>query len=815
MALGLLLLWLATASFPLAAPAEEVGSGDAYVAPLPKGAVARVGSPVWNMGRDVNALVFSRDGKLLVSASDDFTVRILEVATGREKLRIGLWAAKLTDVALSPDGNMLAAASKDAVWVWDAKTGERIQRIDSGQRWVIFAPDGKHLLTASQGTPVQTWNVETGERGEVFGDKKPTSGLQFTPDGKLLAITHAHEIVFWNWEEKKEVSSLQVDKKFILTGKVVVAPLANLAAAVSSHGWAHVWDTKEGKLLASLKDEEADVTIKAVALSAGGKALYTGDRLGRIEAWDWKNEKAVAISDRHHQTIASLAVSPDGKMLAVGGGGNSGPIDFAISRWSIDGGELKPLSPANNPGAVTGMDVTPDGKTIALAHANEMFTVWDRTTGKLLRKCRRDGQVDYADVAVSPDGKWLAVAGKPDVLLMPTRGDGESVELQTDEGVPLQTVVFTADGKYVAAGCLAGKLFIWDVASRKLLHTINAHATQIWALAASPDGKTIGTGSFDRHTAIWDAASGRELGKWKTHTSFVRGVAFSHDGTRMASVGQGQNQIAIREVATGEIIRQMPTDWAPTTVAFCDGGRTLVTGHFHDRFKFWDLATGEMFYEWRPQDGPYTLELMALPDSQSMVSSQTDSTAVVWDLKPIFAKLPALPRAALTNEQLKQFWSVLSENDARRADAAMWTLVSAEGTSRFLQSTLVTKPVEVNEAVVEKLVVDLDSDEFIVREAAERELQIYGAAIAERLEKELADTESAEVRVRVVRLLKRISGTPGGLSPQQLQAARGIHALACLGTPAAMDALKAVADSKSDPWRARLARRFLEQVKAE
>jgi len=226
-------LWLAAATFPLATAAEDDESGDTYVAPLPKGAVARVGSPVWNMRRDVNALIFSRDGMLVVSASDDFTVRILEVATGREKLRIGLWAAKLTDVALSPNGKMLAAASKDAVWVWDANTGERIQRIDSGQRWVVFSPDGKHLLTASQGTPVQTWNVETGERGEIFGEKKPTSGLQFTPDGKLLAITRAHEIVFWNWEKKEEVLSLQVDNKFILTGKAVVAPEADLAAEVS------------------------------------------------------------------------------------------------------------------------------------------------------------------------------------------------------------------------------------------------------------------------------------------------------------------------------------------------------------------------------------------------------------------------------------------------------------------------------------------------------------------------------------------------------------------------------------------------------
>jgi len=174
-----------------------------------------------------------------------------------------------------------------------------------------------------------------------------------------------------------------------------------------------------------------------------------------------------------------------------------------------------------------------------------------------------------------------------------------------------------------------------------------------------------------------------------------------------------------------------------------------------------------------------------------------------------------MPRAALTDEQLEQVWSVFAENDAPRADAAMWTLVSDEGAAKFLQTKLIAKPVEVDAAVVEQLVVDLDSDEFLAREAAERELRLYGTAIAERLEKELAHTESAEVRVRVSRLLKRISGTPGGLSPQQLQAARGIHALACLGTPAAMEALKAVADSKSDPWRATSARRFLERLRAE
>lgn len=810
---GALAAALATVLISFAARAEEK-NGEVVAEPLPDGAIAQCGSSQWRVGRDVNSLAFSRDGKLLVSASDDFIARIWNVSTGREQLQIRTWASKLTDVALSPDGNVLAAGSSHGVWLWDAHTGERLHLIENSHRWVAFSPDGKHVLSASQGTPVHTWDVETGKKVEGIDHKKPTGGLGFSPDGKWLSITEAHQVNLWNWETQQQVISLKVKAKELLEGRAVYVPGANRAAAVSSFGAAHVWDTSEGKVVADIRED--DVVIQAVALSADGKHLYTGDGKGRLQVWDYNNGKAIATFDNHHVQINCLAISPDGKTLAAGGGGGSQRFDFSISLWNIEGDKLQPLTPGARPGPATGMDVSRDGKTIAMAHANEMLTVWDRQTGELRHKRKRASQVAHCGVAFSPDGKWLAAAGKPELLLWPMAEEGDAVQLDSGGGVPLRTVVFTADGKYVAGGSLSGQLFIWDVAARKLLHTIAAHEGQIWTMAASPAGTTIATGSFDRHTALWDAATGRQMGKWKTHSFFVRAIAFSADGTRMASVSGSRREIVIRETTTGEIAREMKTDWAMTSVAFCDGGRTLVTGHFHDRFKFWDLATGEMFHEWRPRPGPFTLGLVARPGGPSMVTALTDSTAVQWDLKPIMAKLPPLPRAVYTDEQLNKLWDALSGNGAPVADAAMWKLVAAgDKAAKFLRERLIGKPVKVDKAAVEKLLVELDDDAFVTREAAERKLRALGAAIAARLEKELNSTESAEVRVRVTRLLERITGTPGGFTPQQLQAARGIHTLACLGTPAALDTLQAVADAKPTPWRAARAQLVLDRMKPQ
>jgi WD40 repeat protein len=150
--------------------------------------------------QSVRGVAFSPDGRWMLSASNDNTVLLGEVETGRRLLRLVGHTDSVTSVAFSPDGRYVVSGSADrTVRLWDVKGPQTAEELwcyeghTDGVHSVAFAPDGRRVLSGSMDGTVRLWEVRYArkapcrELGCYHGHRKGVRTVAFSADGRLAA----------------------------------------------------------------------------------------------------------------------------------------------------------------------------------------------------------------------------------------------------------------------------------------------------------------------------------------------------------------------------------------------------------------------------------------------------------------------------------------------------------------------------------------------------------------------------------------------------------------------------------------------------
>jgi mono/diheme cytochrome c family protein len=250
-------------------------------------------------------------------------------------------------------------------------------------------------------------------------------------------------------------------------------------------------------------------------------------------------------------------------------------------------------------------------------------------------------------LAISPDGKWMAVAGYREILLHEL--SAESAKAKLAARLPglserMLSLAFSPDGTTLAAAggspARFGELQIWDVASRKQKHSVVQSTDTLFGVSFSPDGTRIACGAVDKGIRLFDAASGKLIRKMDHHEDWVFGTVFGVNGKRLVSVGRDR-AAKLTEAETGAFIENVNLLREPlAAVARHPKKDWIAVGGFEripylymmDRPRAMRIADDStLIRKFEKQDGPI-LALAISPDAKALAVAAETGDVRIYNL---------------------------------------------------------------------------------------------------------------------------------------------------------------------------------------
>jgi WD40 repeat protein/beta-lactamase regulating signal transducer with metallopeptidase domain len=194
-------------------------------------------------------------------------------------------------------------------------------------------------------------------------------------------------------------------------------------------------------------------------------------------------------------------------------------------------------------------------------------------------------------IALSPDGRTLAVAGEDHTVQLRSAETGRIRTVLTGHSDVVSHVAFSFDGMLLATASYDGTVKLWDVVTGAKRHTLVGHANWVFCVAFLPHSQRLASGGYDKTIRIWDAAASREIDRLDGHTGTVRTVAVSPDGTLLAS-GGGDRSVRLWDLRQGKPIAVLTGHTgAVRSLTFSPDGQALATAAEDKTVRLWDVAT--------------------------------------------------------------------------------------------------------------------------------------------------------------------------------------------------------------------------------
>lgn len=477
----------------------------------------------------LRAIVFSSDGKFLVSASAKGKIFIHSLSpTGNfEKfLQPRSFTAhtpknggKLRAIALSPNNLTLATGGDDG-WVrlWNVSNHQSIKSSKHHQDWIrgiTFSPDGKNVASSGEDFKINFWDSQTGRHMKEFlGHRGRVWSILFDFEGKrLFSASGDQTLKTWNVTNGKCLNTIQGYASKIRS--VSFSPDGKQLVSGSDDRIVRLWDLKT-KQHKKLHGHEGP--IWSTCFTHDGAYIASGSEDKTVIVWNTATQKIHTrfendghTNSGHTSWVRSVAAAPHSLLVASGGD------DFVVCLHDIDHcSSCKPRLKHDDWILALDFGQYPNDNRLLLASASDdkAVRVWDIEADELIFN-HEEHQEPVRAIALSPDCRWV-VSGSNDKTVrlcniterrcLPPVGRQEDAH---DGWV--YSVAFHPEfsqRQIIASASYDHTIKLWDVSQLPATcKTLTGHGGAVVSIAFSPDGKQLASGSEDDTIRLWDLSN--------------------------------------------------------------------------------------------------------------------------------------------------------------------------------------------------------------------------------------------------------------------------------------------------------------------
>ena len=441
---------------------------------------------------------FSPDGRTVAIGSGNGTLELWDVASGERRESLASHGDEaIGTLDFSADGSLLAVGHHDgSTALWRVTGDERtVTTLEGRDRTTVddvtFGPDGQTLAAIYVDGTASLWDVPARKALGVY--HRVTRPAFFTPDGRSLVTGGAEGARVWGLGTVLPRLALNAGTAEHAGAPPSLVFSPDSRALLARGDTVQLWAAAEGRLRGELSGR----VVWATAFDARGRALAVGwSEKGRVEVWDVATGRTVATPGRHDSGyVEAVTLSADGEVLAFAEHGEDAEVRLVNTRT----GTMMPGVPMpDQDKGQAELALSPDGRILAVSQG-QRTRLWDTAEGRTLITVE-----DYGKLMFSPDGRSLAIGQDEGDIRVRDTGDGSVSATLTGHTDHITATAFSTDGMTLASAGYDGTVQLWDLSTQRSRTTFTLPGGVVTSVALSPDGRSLAAGTEGRVVRLWD-----------------------------------------------------------------------------------------------------------------------------------------------------------------------------------------------------------------------------------------------------------------------------------------------------------------------